>query len=274
MDHLLRATARAEQQHFWFHGFRAFVLPLVRQALEGVSNPRILDCGCGTGANVDWLSRFGEAYGFDLTESGLQFGRDAGRTRLARAGITAAPFADATFDLVTAFDVLVTLSDDDERAAAAELFRLARPGAYVLVNVAAMDILRGDHSVLSHERRRYSRGRLNALLTGAGLAPVRLTYTNASLFLPMLLTRTLQRWRGLQAEDHAAHDITVPAAPLNAVLTAILRAESLWVRRHSLAVGTSLLCLARRPDGASSSTRGSSASAFDRPTGVASHRAA
>src|SRR5437762_5162638 len=83
MDDLLRATARAEARHFWFRGFRAFVAPLVRQAIAGRSAARILDCGCGTGSNVDLLGRFGRAYGFDLTETGLRIGREAGRTRLA-----------------------------------------------------------------------------------------------------------------------------------------------------------------------------------------------
>src|SRR5207247_11124770 len=85
VEHLLRATARAEARHFWFRGFRAFVTPLIRQALEGRPSPRILDCGCGTGANVEMLSRFGIAFGFDLSSTGLRIGREAGRRRLAQA---------------------------------------------------------------------------------------------------------------------------------------------------------------------------------------------
>ena len=79
MDALLRATARAEARHFWFRGFRAFVKPLVRRAIGGSRAVRILDCGCGTGANVEWLSRFGRAYGFDLSETGLRVGPVSGK---------------------------------------------------------------------------------------------------------------------------------------------------------------------------------------------------
>jgi SAM-dependent methyltransferase len=247
MDRLLEATALAEERHFWFRGFRALVLPLVRRALDGTASPRILDCGCGTGANLALLSRFGDAYGFDVTESGLRIGRRAGRTRLVRAGIVAAPFADGSFDLVTTFDVLIALSDADEGAAMSELHRLTRAGGHVLINVAAMDVLRGDHSVLSHEQRRYSKARLERLLSEVGLQPVRLTYTNASLFLPLLVTRSVQRWRGLRGEADSGHEITVPAAPVNALLTAMVLAESLWVRRFNLPFGSSLLCLARKP---------------------------
>src|SRR4051812_22601701 len=103
--------------HFWFRGFRAFVTPLVESAIGGNRDARILDCGCGTGANVDLLARFGRSFGFDRSAVGLRLGREAGRLRVARATVTAAPFAADAFDLVTSFDVLYSLPDADERAA-------------------------------------------------------------------------------------------------------------------------------------------------------------
>jgi SAM-dependent methyltransferase len=247
MDDLLRATARAESRHFWFRGFRAFVAPLIGEALAGRREPRILDCGCGTGANVELLSRYGPSFGFDLSATGLRLGREAGRTRLARASVTAAPFPSGFFDLVTSFDVLYSLAERDERAAVAEMFRLVRQGGFLLVNVAAMDILRGDHSVLSHERRRYSRESLRALLVSAGFTIVRLTYTNAALFLPLAALRAVQRMRGLAVEGESQREISVPPAPVNAVLTAAVLLESVWLRYANSPFGSSLLCLARKP---------------------------
>ncbi len=247
MDHLLRATARAEARHFWFRGLRAFTAPLIRQALAGRSSPVILDCGCGTGANVERLSAYGRTFGFDRSETGLRIGRAAGRANIVRADVTAAPFPNEAFDLVTSFDVLYSLDEGPERAAVAEMWRVTRPGGYILVNVAAMDMLRGDHSVLSRERRRYSRSSLAALLTGAGFDIVRLTYVFASLFVPMAVGRALQRRRGLAAEGESEREISVPAAPINAVLTGVVLVESAWLRLANNPFGSSLLCLARRP---------------------------
>jgi SAM-dependent methyltransferase len=241
MDHLLRATAAAEARHFWFRGFRAFVTPLLRHAAANRSRggmARLLDCGCGTGGNLALLNQFGRAYGF---------GRQAGRTLVVRARVDAAPFPSGSFDVVTSFDVLYSLDDRTERAAAAEMFRLLTPGGWAIVNVAAMEILRGDHSVLSHEVRRYSRDDLRRCLTGAGFAIERITYTNASLFLPMLLARTLQRRRGLREEHEAQQEIGMPPAPVNGLLTALLWTESLYLRHFNAPVGSSLLCLARKP---------------------------
>jgi SAM-dependent methyltransferase len=196
---------------------------------------------------MEHLARFGRAYGFDLSETGVQLGREAGRTRLARASVTAAPFPDETFDVVTSFDVLYSLQEHHEGAALAEMFRLLKPGGFAIINVAALEVLRGDHSVLGHEIRRYRRARLRVRVIEAGFTIVRLTYTNATLAVPLMAIRTYQRWRGLKPEEDAHQEITVPPAPLNALLTAVLWIESAWIRRLDAPFGSSLLCVARKP---------------------------
>jgi SAM-dependent methyltransferase len=248
MDQLLRATARAEATHFWFLGFRRFVEPLLKHATKGISAARLLDFGCGTGANLVLLDRFGRAYGFDLTYVGLTIGKEAGRTRLVQASVADAPVASDAFDVVTSFDVLYGLPEPVERAAVAEMFRAAKPGGYIIVNVAALDCLKGDHSVLGREVRRYTRDSLSRLLTRAGFTIERITYTNASLFLPMLIVRAYQRWRGLPQEADAESDISVPAAPINLALAGVLSLEARWLRLFNNPFGSSLLCLARKPE--------------------------
>ena len=147
MDRLLEATFRAERRHFWFRGFRRFVRPLLARAVGSQSNARLLDCGCGTGSNLALLAEFGTAFGLDLTWTGLRFARGAGRTRLARANVARLPFPGEMFDVVTSFDVLYSLPREDELDAAAEMVRVLKPGGALVVNVAAMAVLRGNHSV-------------------------------------------------------------------------------------------------------------------------------
>ena len=246
MERLLRATTCAEARRFWFSGFRAFVRPLPGSALRGKTAPRILDCGCGTGGNLELLGGFGRAYGFDLSEASVCMALDAGRTAVACGAFTAAPFPSAAFDLVTSFDVLYALAEADERAAVGELFRVLKPGGFALVNVVIMPTLSGDHSVLSHECRRHTRASLRRLLEPAGFMIVRLTYTNTSLFIPLALVRGLHRWRGLASEAEAQQEITVPVEPINGALLAL---ESLRLRAIDNPFACSLLCSAKRPDG-------------------------
>jgi SAM-dependent methyltransferase len=250
-DQLLAATGEAEARHFWFRGFRRFVTPILDRAVRGTSGLQhpgtsalqILDCGCGTGGNVEWLSRYGRTSGIDYTFSGLAAGRRAGRRGLAQATAATLPFSDATFDLVTSFDVLQMLPDALEREVIGDMARVLKPDGALVVNVPAMPVLRGDHALLSEEVRRYSRGELGTKLRSAGFTLEWITHTNATLFPLMLATRAWQRWRGARPQTS---DISIPAAPINAALTGLLAIESLVVSKVALPVGSSIVCLARK----------------------------
>ena len=245
-ERLLHATYRAEQRHFWFRGFRGFVRTFLEEATRGMAEPRMLDCGCGTGANLNLLAGFGRPFGIDITEVGLRYAFEYGQPRVARASITTLPFADGRFDVVTAFDVLYSLGRKDEVRALAEMYRVLRPGGTLVVNVAALPILRGNHAIFGGELRRSTRRRLRALLGRAGFTVVRLTYTNASLFPLMLAVRMFQRTVGLATPEESGTEIVVPASPINAVLSGAVALEARLLRLMDMPIGSSLLCLARR----------------------------
>jgi SAM-dependent methyltransferase len=246
MDRLLELTARAEQSHFWFRGFREFVRPEVARAAGGRPGLRLLDCGCGTGANVAWLREYGEAFGFDLTANGLDLGYRLGRRRLARASIAAIPIADSSVDVATSFDVFQCLPDEIEQQAIREMRRVLKPGGHLLLNVAALDVLRGAHSALSEEVRRYTPTQLRGLVEDAGFVIDRLTFVHASLFPVMLPVRAAQRWTSRGDAPAGESEITVPPAPANAALTALVRLEAAALRLVDMPIGSSLLCHARK----------------------------
>ncbi len=247
MDRLLELTHLAEQSHFWFRGFRWFVQPEVIRAVNGYAAPTILDCGCGTGSNVAWLREYGQTFGFDLTWNGLELGRKMGRRAIARASIAAIPFPDESVDIATSFDVFQCLPDEVELAAIREMSRVLRPGGHLILNVAALDVLRGSHAVLSEEVRRYTPARLRQIVEAGGFILERLTFVHAALFPVMLPVRLLQRWQGGATQPAGEFDIRVPAAPVNTLLTGLLRLESIALRLVDMPIGSSLMCHARKP---------------------------
>ena len=242
MDRLLEATARAERDHFWFRGFRRFMEPLI----AGVARGRridILDCGCGTGHNLQMLRRYGRAYGIDLTWAGLQYARGRGEKKVARATVGALPVPDARFDLVTSFDVLYGLPDEVEHAAIAEMARVLKPGGWAIVNVAALPWLRGNHSVLGGELRRYRRQDLRDKLEAGGFRVTRSSYTNFSIFPIVAGIRATQRLSGHVESDA---EISVPSAPVNAALSALLGLEAAALRVVNMPIGSSVMAVAQK----------------------------
>ena len=169
VDALLEQTFHAEQRHFWYRGFKRFVSPLLDRATRGRTHPLLLDAGCGTGANLALLEKYGTPFGLELNRRGLRFGRDRGVRRLSQGSVTALPYASSSLDVVASFDVLYCLHPPEEKAAIAEMHRVLRPGGWLIVNVAAMKMLRGDHSILGGEVHRYSREELRISAPGGRL---------------------------------------------------------------------------------------------------------
>jgi len=241
---MLEATALAEERHFWFRGLRRNARYLLETALAGRRPALIVDCGAGTGRNLEWLREIGPAVGVELSPAGLRIGRAAGR-RLVQASVAQLPFADASADVATSFDVLYCLDDDVERDAVREMFRVLRPGGIVLVNAAALEMLHGAHSTFTSERRRYTRTRLASVLTAAGFRIERMTFTNLSTFPVTLAVRAADRLTG-RAKQASDADLHVPIAPINEVFNVALSAEAGLLRLTNLPIGTSLMCVARK----------------------------
>jgi SAM-dependent methyltransferase len=221
--------------------------PQMARAIGGVRGARILDCGCGTGSNLEMLRPFGRAVGFDLTAVGVRFARSHGHT-VAQASIDAIPFRSGSFDLVTSFDVFQCLPDPVEQSAIGEMARVLKPGGWLLLHVAALEILHGRHSVLSEEVRRYTPARLRSIVEQGGFQVERLTFDHLSL-LPMMLP--VRMWHRLTAAggrvEAGEGEITVPIAPVNAALTALVSLEAMALRAVNMPIGSSLMCLARKP---------------------------
>jgi SAM-dependent methyltransferase len=241
---MLEATAAAEETHFWFLHLRRNAQFMLRSAL-GEFKPRlIVDCGAGTGRNLDWLSAFGPTVGVERSRTGLAYGRKHGRRMLA-GSVTHLPFAEGAAEVVTSFDVLYCLDDLAERQALREMYRVLAFDGVAIVNVAALDILRGSHSTLTHEQRRYTRRRLSERLEDAGLTVERLTYTNMMTFPLALAVRMSERMTG-RAGTASDADLRVPSTPVNTVLNAALAVEHGWLRIGNLPVGSSVMAVARK----------------------------
>jgi SAM-dependent methyltransferase len=232
----------AEERQWWYAGMRAISFALLGDVppAAGGGRPRLLDSGCGTGSVVGHLAAHGRAVGVDLSSEAVRLARGRGAA-VARAGLLALPFPDATFDAVTSFDVIYHRWVKDDAAAVREMARVLRPGGLLLVRVPALKMLWGAHDEAVHSRHRYTRGEVRRLLEGEGFEVRRATYANTLLFPLLAARRTLDRWTSRHGSD-----VEFLPAPLEWAFGAALRLEARLVRRVSLPVGASVFALAHK----------------------------
>jgi SAM-dependent methyltransferase len=240
-EHTYPIMFRVEQSHWWYIGRRKILARFVEDICRRVTDrrPRILDVGCGTGANLLMLSEYGDAEGVDISEAALAFCRERGLEKVKLGTGEKLPYDDGTFDLVTAFDVVEHM--DDDLAGLSEMRRVLRPGGRVLLFVPAFMFLWGLQDDVSNHRRRYRLPELRKVLEQAGFEVERASYANITFFMPILFMRQLMRVTGIKAESE--NNINVPA--LNGVLGRVLGAESFVLRYVDIPFGVSGLCVAR-----------------------------
>lgn len=173
--------ADAEQRHWWYRTMPA----LMRAVLGDRLRPglRILDAGCGPGANFGWLAPYGEVVGVDYSQEAVRLANQRHPEMHALvADITDLPFEDASFDLALELTVLALVPDDAR--AVSELARVTRPGGAVLLMEPAIPRLRRDHDEVNRVLRRYRLAELENLAERAGLGVRRATYANSFLVPP------------------------------------------------------------------------------------------
>lgn len=176
-------------------------------ALDPLAGRRVLDAGCGSGQALLLAAAAGAAVtGLDAAE--LMVAR--ARTRLPEADLRVGdiqklPFAAASFDVVTSFNVLQYAAD--EGAAAAELARVVVPGGRVAVGMWGDPGRCDTEEVFAHIRALMptrtgtapptisTPGVIEELLTGAGLTVVDGAEVDCPFTFPDLATG----WRGQSA---------------------------------------------------------------------------
>jgi len=250
-QHTYAIMRRVEESHWWFVGRRQIIKSFLERVVRELKADRadergrgsdinILDVGCGTGANLEMLSEFGQTEGVDVSADALSFCQARGLTNVKQGAAEALPYEADSFDLVTGLDVVEHL--DDDLAGLKEMRRVLRHGGRALLFVPAFMFLWGVQDDVSNHRRRYTLKELKRVVREAGFEVERATYVNLSFFAPILLGRLFMRATRLRPESE--NNLTIGF--LNGVLGRLLGAERVPLRYLNFPFGVSIICVARR----------------------------
>ena len=233
-----------EETHWWYLGRRRIIASLVERICKtlNTANPRILDVGCGTGANLKMLAAYGSAEGVDISPQAVEFCKQRGLESVKLGAAEQLPYDVDSFELVTALDVVEHL--DDDVAGLREMRRAMKSDGRLLLFVPAFMFLWGVQDEVSNHRRRYTLPGLLKAVKDAGFEVEWASYANISFFLPVLVVRSVMRWLGLRADTEYGINISL----MNGVFSRLFAAERFVLKSGSLPFGVSAVCIARRVD--------------------------
>ena len=163
------------------------------QFLELAPDAKVLDCGCGGGANLKTLLQMcpdGAAVGVDYSPVSVEKARkvnrkaiECGRCAVTQGSVAELPFAALRFDLATAFETVYFWPDLPKSFR--EIRRVLRPGGTLLICNECSGDAPGDEAWTKKiaGMRIYPAAELQRLLEQAGFRRIRIHKTSRWLCL-------------------------------------------------------------------------------------------
>lgn len=227
--------------HWWFDGRRH----LFRQIIDSLDKrkiSRILDIGISSGTNLELLDalRLGFVVGIDKSVTAINICSQQGFKGLCRGSVTSLPYADSTYDLILATDILEHVAEDEK--ALKEINRVLKPQGTLLVTVPCFQALWGLQDDVSHHVRRYSLREISGLIENEGLQIEEHFYFNFLLFVPIYIARRVLKYLPFQPESE--NQINSPL--INRVLTCLFKIDVQIARRWHPPFGVSALVLCKK----------------------------
>lgn len=243
MDANYYATLDSVQEQHWWYAARRTILDRVLQKViaQGTPPGTLYDLGCGVGANLPVLEKFGPTQGVDMSADAIEFCRRRGRNNVAIDDLNAlSTIPDGAASVALLADVIEHL--DDERPCLSATRRTLAPGGALIVTVPAYMFLWGPSDELNHHKRRYTAERLRRVIEPS-FRIEHLTYFNTLLFGIVAVGRFGEALLKRRGDDMAK----LPPPALNRLMENVFRAEAGLVPNRTLPFGVSLLCVARKP---------------------------
>lgn len=238
-----------ERKLWWYKGRRAIIQSLFWEKtgknpqppknLQDPKNPqppKILSVGCGTGAEIEFLQKFGDVTALDVDDESIKYCQNKG-FNVIKSDINQNNLPAHSYDVIFAMDVLEHIQDDQK--AVQEIHRLLKPQGHLVITVPALKCLWSKFDELGNfpHLRRYHRPELKTLLSPK-FKILKLSYYCFLLFPIIFLVRKINK--------NPVGQMNIPRPFINNVLYLIFQAEKYLLKLLNLPFGSSLIAISQK----------------------------
>lgn len=214
---------------------------LLRKYLPKNKKLKILDVGCGPGAALLYLAKFGDVIGVDVSDEALKFAKKRGKVK--KGDVSSLPFKNASFDAVACLDVLYHAWVKDNRKALEEIRRVLKPKGIFLLREPAYDWFRSSEDIVDFTKHRFTKDEIEKELSSS-FKMLKITYANFFLF-PLAFIKRIPQVIGLQKKQNKSDFFGIHPL-LNKILFAFINIESKVIAGVNFPFGTSVVAIAKK----------------------------
>jgi len=232
-----------ERKHWWFK-VRAKILIDQIKKLSLTDDSKILNVGACTYKTSELLEAFGKVTSVEFDKDCCAFVKQKLGKEMVQASTTALPFADNSFDLICAFDVIEHIENDE--LAVLEIKRVVKKNGFVFLTVPAYQFLWSYHDEVNHHYRRYTLKTLLGLVSPPKNRIIKKTYFNSILFAPILIFRLLDKFKSNKvAEEKSNLDVFDNNKLINRIFYKLFSIEIPLLNKMNFPFGVSIMLLYR-----------------------------
>lgn len=235
---------KLEDSHWFFKGLRLILRNNLEKNVFNNDNLKILDIGCGSGANLKWLNEYGEAHGVDISEFAIECCRNRKLNNLQIASAEKLLYADNYFDLALSVQVFCNIPESDIKAWK-EVYRVLKPGGYFISLLPAYNSLFGPHDAASGSFRRYNASYILKISKDCNLEVKKIAFYNTLLFPFIAFYRLMSKFL-CKNTNRTKTDIKEVNPLVNSILSKIIQTEVFISNFVNFPYGLSILSIHKK----------------------------
>lgn len=233
-----------EDTHWWYRSLRDLLL----QKILEINPKTILDAGCGTGKNIEFLTQKGfNVSGFDISDVAIKYCISKNLTKIKNGDITKFPDYKNKFDLIYSMDVLGNLDKSDLNLFLLEANSNLTNEGFLIINTSALPWLYSLHDKAWDIKTRYYLEDVTSEMEKNNFKIIFSSYRVSLLFGFVLISRILDKISSyFNNFNEVRGDLHKTNFLFDKLFYNIMRLENLLLKKIKFPIGSSIFIVAKK----------------------------